>query len=791
MTRRSKILTGIAVSVAGLIAIAVLGVILVIRTEWFSNYVREKIVSLTEESTGGKVDLKSFQFEWRQLRAELHGFVIHGTEPAGSAPLFEASSIVLRLKLLTGLKKPIDLEYLGVDKPSANIIVFPNGQTNIPTPKVVKTSNKSGLETVIDLAIHRFEINGGSVQFLQRKTEFSAKGEDVRAQLAYNPATPRYQGEISMRPLYLVSGRRRPLNATVTVPLELERDAVRVTNAKIATPESNFTVTGTLRNLASPEISGQLNAHISLVELTRSLDIQIHPERKGAPQGLDAEVSVRSSPNTIEIQNARLSLGRTQLQASGRLKDPTGNAAANFHGELLLDELAKLMDLPAQPSGSVQLSGNAKVNTKSEYLVNANIDARDVSLRQGTTRLRGIRLVSGVQVDPHILAIKDAKLSIAGGELLANARIEELSNLRLQGKLRGFSIRNLTALLMPSPIAYAGTISGEIEAHGNLKAPGAEGISAQAHLAITPGGAGVPVSGRINANYDGSKSAVELNRSVINLPNSRLELAGVLGKQAHVRLVSRNLNDFLPVLAASTSPPRQMPVTLNGGVATIAADFGGRLESPSIAAHASITNFAVEQRRFDQFAADLTASSSGAVLRNASLTRKSLQAQFAGSVGLHDWSALPSDPIALTATVRNADLADVLALAGEAQISATGALEADARISGTVGNPLGNANFTVVNGTVYQEPFDRLQTTVNFSDQRVELPSLQLTAGPARIDGRGSFTHPRDSFGTGSITFHVASNDVQLSQFQTLRKERPASRAWFGLMPIWPEICSK
>ena len=200
MSRRKRILLTVASCLVGLIVVLVIAAIIVLQTAWFRNYVKEKIIAVTEESTGGKVDIGSFSFDWKGLRASIDNFVIHGTEPAGAAPLFHARSIVLELKLFSGLKKAVDLEYLGITDPAVNLIVFPDGKTNIPTPRVAqKPSNKSGLETVVDLAIHQFKLENGFIQFAQQKTAFQAKGENLRAQLFYNAVSPGYKGSVSLR----------------------------------------------------------------------------------------------------------------------------------------------------------------------------------------------------------------------------------------------------------------------------------------------------------------------------------------------------------------------------------------------------------------------------------------------------------------------------------------------------------------------------------------------------------------------------------------------------------------
>ena len=767
MTKRSKFFTRVAVAIGGLALIAIIAAVIVARTEWFRDFVRQKIVSSVEDSTGGKVELKAFNLDWHGLTAEATGFVIHGTEPPGSPPLFEARSIVVRMKLLTGVKKPLDLEYLGVDDPRANVIVFPNGDTNIPTPKVRKRNQKSGLETVVDLAIHKIDIRNGIVQFLEQKLAFNVHGQDLRIGLMFDFARNRYQGEISMDPLYLASGTRMPLNAKVTLPLVLERDKVQLTNARIETPESSVTVSGAVQNLASPEISGQLNVHLALNELTRSLDLPIHPKQTGGPQALDAQIGVRTGQNVMQIQNASISLGGTHFEASGDLKN-----GADLRGYVSLDELGELMRLAAQPGGHVQIVGKASLTDRSGYLVTGNVYAPDISFKQGNSRVTGVQMTSSFLVDPKTIAANDLRLRAFGGELAANARVENLAAFTLQARLRDFQIHNLSAAMVSKPAAYAGSISGTLDARGDLKAPGTTGIGAQVRLAIAPGGQGTPVSGQINVAYSGSQDTISIANSQIRLPNTRIDLAGEVGKQAEVRIVSRNLDDFVPALALASSTANQ-PVTLRGGTASLVTDIRGPLRAPQISGHLSATSFTVEQRPFDRLAADFNASPSGANLANGALTRNSSQMRFSASVGMRNWSAGPNQPLTANATMRNGDLADLLALSGKSDIPARGTLNADIRIAGTVANPQGNAQISVVNGAAYDEPFDRLQVLVDLSDQLVDLKSVQLAAGDARLDMRGSFTHPRDSFQTGRVQVQLASNQIQLNQFKTLQKERP------------------
>jgi translocation and assembly module TamB len=158
MRRQYKIALLVLGSLACLALILVVAGILIVRTQAFRNFVHDKIVSETEMATGGTVELGAFSFDWRHLRAVVRDFVIHGTEPAGAPPLFRAKEIELTLKLTSPFKHMVDIYSLVVDSPQANVIVYPDGHTNVPAPKIKKPSDKNGLETIVDLAIQHFDL---------------------------------------------------------------------------------------------------------------------------------------------------------------------------------------------------------------------------------------------------------------------------------------------------------------------------------------------------------------------------------------------------------------------------------------------------------------------------------------------------------------------------------------------------------------------------------------------------------------------------------------------------------
>src|SRR5688572_24243975 len=268
MSRHLKILRNVAIGLVSFILVVAIAAIITVQTDWFRNFVRQKIITATAEGTGGTVEIESFSFNWRALEAIVTNFVIHGKEPAGAAPFARVDRVQVNLRLFTSLRRVLDISFLGIEKPEVNIMVFADGSTNIPEPKDKKpSSDKTILDTIIDLAVDSFRISNGLLTFDSRKQSLNVRGNNLRAQLWFNLITQSYKGEISLQPLYVVSGRNTPVVFTVTLPVVLERNRVGFDDARIATSASNLTINGSLEDLKDPVTNARINGHLALADL--------------------------------------------------------------------------------------------------------------------------------------------------------------------------------------------------------------------------------------------------------------------------------------------------------------------------------------------------------------------------------------------------------------------------------------------------------------------------------------------------------------------------------------------
>jgi translocation and assembly module TamB len=244
-------LYGLAGTAALVVAAVAVGVV-VLQSSWFHNKVRERIVREVEKATGGRVELRAFQFDWHTLTAEVRGFTVHGTEGPGEAPLFHAGSIRVGLKIISVLEKKVDLQSVEVRKPRVHVIVYEDGRTNLPKPKVARTGGRGTLETVLDLAIKRFQVTEGTVETQVRRIPLHARGENLRAQVIYAPGPARYLGEIGFRSLDVQVRRMKPLAIDVDARLTLERDRLGIDAVKLTAAGATLDVHGAVEHFTSP-----------------------------------------------------------------------------------------------------------------------------------------------------------------------------------------------------------------------------------------------------------------------------------------------------------------------------------------------------------------------------------------------------------------------------------------------------------------------------------------------------------------------------------------------------------
>jgi len=739
----------IAGVLAGLIvALAVAG-ILVLQSSWFFEKVRHLIVGAVETASGGRVEIGAFRFDWKRLRAEVDGFVIHGTEPAGKPPLLRAGSVALGLKIVSVFKRDFDIQYLDITDPRIYLIVGSDGRTNVPEPKVkpVKpAAPRPPLETILNLAVGRFNVTRGVFEVEshgpapQGQTPFAARGQNLNVTLAYDritPAGPRYRGSISVQPLDAQAGGYGPVPFNVALNVTMERNRVGIDSARLTYATNQIDISGVIEDLTSPRAAFRYDAKVSVPEVMRIVHVKELPHGVAQVSGsatwtAAAGLSLIGKLHAVGVEYRDAFLRLASFRADG-------SVAAGAHGV---------------DASALRISGDY-VNGDQRTPVEGNIAS--FALRGKNIDLGGVALSS------------------LGGSFLGEASLRDLNRYQVDGEIEGLAVKRAFALFDTAALPWDSRASGLVHLEGSFHR--AKDLRIAGNITLSPAAQGDPVHGQVIANYIADSGTLDLGRSTLTLPHSRVDFSGVLGRQLTAHLETSDLQDLLPALGESAA---KLPVKLQNGAMVFDGTVTGKLDSPQIAGHTRATGVVYSDESVDSLEADVTVGPHGLRVQNAAATRGALRVQFNGSLAMDDWKIPDTSQIAGRGTLQNTALADVASLAKASanvkDLGLAGTLSGSAEISGTVADPHVSADFEVAKGLYRDEAFDRLSAHVNYSGRTIAITAAQIAAGPKQIQLAATFDHAAGRFDTGRLRFQVTTNTIPLEQIHTLQEARPDAK---------------
>ena len=718
-------------SLLAFLLVAAVSVVLIVRSDWFYNQVRLLIISNVETATGGRIEIGSFRFDWRHLRAEVRDFVVHGTEPPNKPPLFRASSVVVGLKLISIWKRDVDIQSLDVTEPHVFLIIRPDGSTNVPEPKVKAKRTGAPMESLLKAAIGRFNVDRGLLEVeAHSATPFAVRGENLDVRLAYELAGPRYRGAISMAPLYLSYDDYGPQPFRLNLAVTMEKNRIAVDSSKVTTAATQVDFTGALNDLANPRANFQYTARTALVDIARIF--RVRELRQGA-----AVVN----GNGTWTPAAGLSL-EGKLHATGvEYRDSTVRLAG-FRAE-------------GAVSASVKGVGASRLAISGDYV-------------HGARRERVEGQIGEVKLLNKNLDLSGVALALLSGTFRGDAHVRGLDRYTVEGAVSGLDTRRAAALYISDALPWDALVFGNVQLQGSLRR--SQELRIAGKLTLAPAPSGDPVTGQIDAVYEArGGGSLDLGRSTISLPHSRADFSGSLGQELKVHFETRDLNDLMPVLGKSVS---SLPVKLSNGNVIFDGTVTGNLVNPRAAGHLRAAGVTYSQETVDSLEADVQLAADCLRLQNAVAVRGPVRAQFQGSLGLTDWKTSDASPISATATLANASAADILSLARAKDVPLTGTINGSAQLNGTLGDMHGQGDITVVKGAYQDEPFDRFIAHAAYSGNTLNVSGAELTAGAKQIKFSASYQHPPARFDAGRLRFQVNSNVMPLEQIRWLA-QRP------------------
>lgn len=241
-----------------LLSAAAAGVLL-LRSEWFREQVRLKLIEVAESATGGRVELQRFHYDWSAMRARVEGFTLHGRETAGQAPLLRIPELELAIHVRSLLRRDIELRSLLIKQPAVHIYVAADGSTNLPAPK--RTGEAPNVvEELLRLRIGRIEISEGLAHYDSRSIPLELRAEGVKAVLTLAGS------EAIGFELDIAETTAWDRKFALASRGRMEPQRVEIEQARLTRLDSSAMLSASVEDFHAPRIAGRLRADVALRE---------------------------------------------------------------------------------------------------------------------------------------------------------------------------------------------------------------------------------------------------------------------------------------------------------------------------------------------------------------------------------------------------------------------------------------------------------------------------------------------------------------------------------------------
>ena len=771
-----------------LAALLIGGVIWYGSTPQFANRVRGRVTAILERATGGRVELGAFRWRLLRLEFEADNLTIHGLEPPGQVPYAHVDRLFVRVKIISFFGAKIGLNYLEADHPVIHLIVYPDGSTNQPHPKV-ESGHESITDTLFDLQVNRTVLNNGLAIVDQRATPFDLAANNLGVRLQYVPSTPShptqdlYEGSIHIEDLTAQRGVASPVHSKLDLQVQVGRNAATLQSFNLQTGASTLAGRLSLRNFADPQWTASLSGDV---------DVRL----------VQAFVSIPGLDN-----------GNVDLQLIGQ----------GTRNSFNIDGQSKVTG-GAYHTGTIHLAGvNAKtalhINQNELTLTNAQAKLAEGGTVEGTLRI--VNWLSSVSPGPE----KPQATPGRRGPAVAPANNEQQGTIR--ARISDMTVASIMSVVAPpadANLGFATFANGPV----NLDWRGdSSNFVMDARLALTappqPRAGEVPLNGTVDAQYMNGNGTVNIRSFTAQTPGTQIQVNGALGvyplsraSQVNVNLTTSNLAEFdrtlktLGLAARGKTGVQAIPVALHGEAA-----FHGTVTrsilTPDVKGHLTATNFdliystpqqtplqqpagtettlqpanqkqqaaqnvitapATEHTiHWDSLEADAEYAPELISVQQASLVRGATTIHASGTLHAHQLPhhALAFDEnstLSLDASIRDAALTDVVQSAGQS-LPVTGTVSLDVHASGQLDNLGGGGHLAVQGGEIYGEPYRSLTTDLRFAGREIDAVNLVYLQDGGKVQGDGGY-----NWSTEVAHFTAQGTGFDLARFKTLQNAK-------------------
>ena len=662
-----------------------------VGSQRFHNYVLAKVQEQASEATGGEGRIQNFALHLSTLSAEVYGITIRGREPKSEAPLVQADQLMVRLKIISLLRKKIDLNQIALRHPVVNLLVERDGSTNLPAPP---KSNRNSSTNLFDLGIQHVLLSHGEIYYNDVKMPLDAELHDLQLEIKSELTGKGYDGSLSYREGRLQYGNMKSLPHGLKASFNASRSEFTLKPLALTIASSTIQFDGNVRNYSRPTAQG-------------SYRITIHPQDFGpvfkTPSIPTGEVTLAGSLRYQYEANAPVL--RTVV-LDGRVNSP---------------ELAV-----SSPDLRTVIR-----NVRGEFqLANGNLDARVLEVDLLGGRLSAAATVQHMDTNP-VSKLHASLQAISLDAVKAALRTANLNQIPVQGHING-----------TADAAWSGSIQ-------NMKARSDIGVKA-ALASAASGSEPIPLDGALHLSYDGRPNETTLTNTFLRTAQTRVEINGTSGQRLNLTVEAhaadlRELDSLAAAFQnaraqASAKTPSPNSIDL-AGAADMQVFVQGSMNDPRIRGQLNGRNLQLEKTEWRSLQLGLQVSKSGISIENGSLvSAREGYLNFALHSALSSWHYLPSSPINVQLISRDLAIKPLLQVA-KLDYPVSGNLSVDVSMHGSQLNPMGNGSVRLAQANLYGQPLQ--QVSVQFQGNGDALNSSLSVSMPAGSAKANLILHPK------------------------------------------------
>jgi translocation and assembly module TamB len=713
-----------------------------VSTDSFQRTVRRRVVASVEKLTGGRVELGELHTIPFRLRVDARNLTIHGSEAADQAPFLHVDRLQAELKIISILSTTVGLRSLDLDHPVVHIIAYPDGTTNAPVPQAARSSGEGPLEQFISLSVSHIEVQRGELLWEDKKVPFDFAARNLALLLNYSLLRRQYEAHV---------------------------------------------------------VAGSVTTHF-----------QPYPSFAWR-----ADAALVLARGRVDVSSLTMTSGKSEIHFAGRVLDfHNPHLSGDYHGLADLGELGSLARQAHVRKGTAQFEGKGSWSLK-DFSTQGTVQAKDIDWSNGKVTMRNGRINAGFSVTPDRFRVSSIKANLLGGDLQGDADVTnwqsslqspiepspapgqrhvigrvpagslQRGTVRLQ--LTGFPLLPALEMLSTTKLPLdrlnlSGDASGKVEMLwvGSLRdAETRVNLAIAAPLKPTPNE--VPLRGQIDGIYRGSRDELEVSQLHLTTPASEITATGNLAAASALRFTftSHNLKEWTPLLEAAYGS-RALPFTVHGW-ASLNGNASGTPSALSVSGNLEVYDFdtnlpstqLASSRVFhwDALSTAVQYSSNHFAARNGSLIHGHTTAHFDSSAELTSGVLLEGEPFTLHFDLRNADLAELVHLAG-VQRPFAGTLDMSATVSGTRFDPHGDGHIEIRNGMAYGVAVPLLKSDLRLARGELQFNNIDASAYDAPLSGSAAVSTSNHAWSKSEFRLNLSGRNLDLARFPRLQTGR-------------------